>query len=689
MDSGRRYTEILDALSAMGEEILKARQEEDFLASLVGMLKRHVDCDAVILRWLERHIQTRALATDEGVQLVAPDTIGEPFTQEDYDRWLSVGDGIFCFDVRTAEYIKPTFREHALNLGLLCGFMAPLVREGEFLGQLFFAWRAPRELDDETRHFLRKLADYATLNITLFYVNKSRELDPLTGLLNRTGLLRRWEVCSHQPRGAVLFADLDGFKAMNDTRGHLAGDDFLRELARLLRRVADPGTVVARYGGDEFLLLVPGAGRDQAAQLRTRIVREIRRQVEHLPPPRPMLSMGIALWPEDGRDLSTLIQAADQRMYQYKRRRVALALTSKGTAQGRLPAGFFEGWLANSPDGIIITDPDLSVLYVNPAYERISGYSAREWIGKRPSLVSSGKTPRQVYREMWMDLHSVGAWRGYVINRKRSGGLWLASLAITKIVDRRGGLVGYVAISRDVTAEMSSGRPPFPEVLDWGLHREVLAFPLALAAEVHHGGSRMRLERVRHLTRILVEAAGRGPYPELHGTGWARAIVEASILLDVGKIAIPSDVLNKATPLTQEETALLRNHTVAGAELLRATAMGEEPPAWPNQFLETAIAIARSHHEHWDGSGYPDGLAGGAIPLEARLVAIADVYDALRSERPDKGPWPHAEAVEYIRTQAGRQFEPALVDVFLSVAGDVARVWDRLQDVAAASLQIF
>lgn len=689
MESGRRNIDMLDALCAMGEEILKSRQEEDFLTSLVQTLQRHVDCDAVILWWLEGHIHTRAVATDEGVQLIAPETGGEPLTQEDYDRWLNVSDGFFCPDLRTAEYIRPGFREYAFSLGLLCGFMAPLVRDGEFSGQLLFAWRTPRQLDGETRRFLRKLTDYTILNITLFHVNKSRELDPLTGLLNRAGLLRRWEVCAQRPRGALLFADLDGFKAMNDTRGHLAGDDFLRDLARLLRRVAEPGTVVARYGGDEFLLVVPGAGRDQAAQLRSRIVREVRRHVEHLPPPRPTLSIGIALWPEDGRDLPALIQAADQRMYQYKRRRVALALTSKGTAQGRLPAGFFEGWLTNSPDGIIITDPDLSVLYVNPAYERLSGYSAREWLGKRPSLVASGKTPRQVYRDMWMDLHALGAWRGHVINRRRSGELWLASLAITKIVDRRGGLVGYVGISRDVTTEMAAGRPPFPEVLDWGLNREALAYPLALAAEIHHGGSRMRLERIRELTRILVDAAGQGPYPQLHGSSWARMIVQASILLDVGKIAIPPEVLNKATPLTPDETVLLRHHTVAGAELLRAATIGDPPQAWPNQFLETAIAIARSHHEHWDGSGYPDGLAGEAIPLEARLVAIADVYDALRSERPDKGPWPHADAVEYIRSQAGRQFEPALVDVFLSMAGEFARAWDRLQEVAAAPLHSF
>ena len=286
MESGRRYIDMLDALCAMSEEVLKSRQEEDFLSGLVGTLKRHVDCDAVILRCLEGHVQTRAVATDKGVQLIAPETVGEPFTQEDYERWLSVSDGFFCPDVRTTEYIKPGFREHALSLGLLCGFMAPLVRDGELLGQLLFAWRTPRQLDGETRRFLRKLVDYTSLNITLFYVNKSRELDPLTGLLNRTGLWRRWELCANQPRGALLFADLDGFKAMNDTRGHLAGDDFLRDLARLLRRVADPGTVIARYGGDEFLLLVPGAGRDEAVQLRARIVREMRR-----PRARPSGSM--------------------------------------------------------------------------------------------------------------------------------------------------------------------------------------------------------------------------------------------------------------------------------------------------------------------------------------------------------------------------------------------------------------
>ncbi|HEY8497100.1 MAG TPA: HD domain-containing phosphohydrolase [Limnochordales bacterium] len=186
-------------------------------------------------------------------------------------------------------------------------------------------------------------------------------------------------------------------------------------------------------------------------------------------PPQPAITIGIALWPHDGRKLQTLIGKADQRMYQHKRRQVAQALTSKGKAQGRLPGGFFEGWLINSPDGIIITDPDMQILYVNPAYERRAGYTLRELVGKRPNFI--------------------------------------------------------------------------------GL-----------------------------------------------------------------------------------------------------------------------------------STGYPDGLAGEEIPLEARIVAIADVYDALRSERPYKPSWSHQQAVEQIRTGRGQAFDPALVEVFLAVADSFAQVWDRMND---------
>lgn len=679
MSTTMAYIEVLDALSSLSAEVLKSQAEEDFFGRLAETLRVQVGCDAVILRLLELSIQTRAVATAAGVEKLPVDSLAEPFTEDDQARWLDLADGVLCEDVRTAPHIKPAFREHALRLGLTCGFMVPLLWEGELLGQLVFAWAEPHELDAAQRRFLRKLADYASLKLTLYHVKKARELDPLTGLLNRLGLLQRWDGCIREPKGALLFADLDGFKALNDVRGHLAGDDFLRDMARILRRVSDTRTVITRYGGDEFVLLLPGAGRGEALKMRAAIMDQVRRHVATLPPPQPTITIGIALWPQDGTDLAGLIDKADQRMYQHKRRQVALAMSSKGYAQGRLPGGFFEGWLMNSPDGIVITDPDLKVLYVNPAYERRSGFSARDWIGRRPNFVASGRTPREVYDDMWHSLHTQGAWLGHVINRHREDGDWISSLAITKILDRRGRLVGYLAISRDVTADVLTGRETLPAALEGAFTQEALAYALAAAAEMHQRGTRAHLERMREFTRLLVRAASEA-YPELASPVLSGTIVQASVLHDVGKIAVPTPVLAKPGPLTAEEFELVKTHTVAGFELLQSPSLRDDRVPSASHFLKVAANIARSHHERWDGTGYPDGLAGEEIPLEARIVSIADVYDALRSERPYKSGWSHRHTVEKILADAGRAYDPALTEVFGRIADQFAAIWDRMQE---------
>ncbi|MFS8542997.1 MAG: diguanylate cyclase [Limnochordales bacterium] len=670
---------LVDLLSSLSAEVLEARAEEELLSRLAETLRAQVGCDAVIVRLLERVIQTRVVATADGVQVLPPGALYEPFSEEEQARWLQLADGAFWPDVRTAPHLKAALRAQALRLGLVSGYVVPLVRDGQLLGQVVFAWRSRQALDEAARRLLRKLADFACLKLTLFQIKKERELDPLTGLLNRTGLMRWWESCSGEPQGALLFADLDGFKALNDVRGHLAGDDFLRDMARILRQVAPPRAVITRWGGDEFVLLLPGAARAEALKVRTAIMEQVRAHVASLPPPQPSITIGIALWPRDGRELPALIDKADQRMYHHKRRQVALAMSSKGHAQGRLPGGLFEGWLVNSPDGIIITDPDLKVLYVNPAYERRTGYTAREWLGRRPSFIASGRTPREVYDDMWRCLHAHGSWQGHVINRHREHGEWIASLTITRIVDRRGRLVGYLAISRDVTADVGSGRQALPTNLEGAFTQEALAFALAAAAEMHQRGTRAHLERIREFTRLLVRGASRH-YPELDSTVYAGTVVQASILHDIGKIAVPTHVLTKPGPLTPAEFELVKTHTVAGYELLQSPSLRDKGLPSATRFLQVAANIARSHHERWDGTGYPDGLAGEDIPLEARIVSIADVYDALRSERPYKAPWSHRQAVEQIRAEAGRAFDPVLVEVFLAHGGEFDEIWNRMQE---------
>jgi len=136
---------------------------------------------------------------------------------------------------------------------------------------------------------------------------------------------------------------------------------------------------------------------------------------------------------------------------------------------------------------------------------------------------------------------------------------------------------------------------------------------------------------------------------------------QSALLHDIGKIAIPDSILLKPGKLTEDEFEIVKTHTVLGAESLKRTMVlsGE------SDFMSAVYDITRHHHERWDGCGYPDGLKGDEIPLVARIAAIADVYDALRSKRPYKNPMDRQTAFDIILEGKGTSFDPALVDVFL------------------------
>jgi putative two-component system response regulator len=138
----------------------------------------------------------------------------------------------------------------------------------------------------------------------------------------------------------------------------------------------------------------------------------------------------------------------------------------------------------------------------------------------------------------------------------------------------------------------------------------------------------------------------------------ARLLEMAAPLHDLGKVATPDAILHKRGLLTSIERSIMQRHTTVGAQMLAGS---------PLPVLQLAEEIALSHHEQWDGHGYPYGIAGDAIPLPGRIVAIADVFDALISERPYKRPWPLDEALAEVSTQRGRHFDPAVTDAFLSL----------------------
>jgi hypothetical protein len=194
---------------------------------------------------------------------------------------------------------------------------------------------------------------------------------------------------------------------------------------------------------------------------------------------------------------------------------------------------------------------------------------------------------------------------------------------------------------------------------------------LATIVEARDTDAGLHLKHITHYSRALALALGASEEQ-------AKEIAYAALIHDVGKAQVPDAILKKPGPLTAEERAEIQKHTLWGHELLA-----------DNQEFVTAGEVARSHHERWDGTGYPDGLAGDAIPFAARIAAVADVYDALTSVRPYKQAWPAREAMDEIRRLSGTHFDPAVVEAFVRLydAG-VLRMLDAGMRENGASLDL-
>lgn len=206
--------------------------------------------------------------------------------------------------------------------------------------------------------------------------------------------------------------------------------------------------------------------------------------------------------------------------------------------------------------------------------------------------------------------------------------------------------------------------------------RGALVLALAKLVEARSNETGPHLIRLQRYSRILTEAAAELPnYLDRLTPEVRRVIEQAAPLHDIGKVAVPDAVLNKPGKLTTDEFAEMRKHAAAGADTL---AQVRAASGFASAFLATAEEIARHHHEKWNGSGYPDRLSGEAIPLAARVVAVADVYDALRSPRVYKKGFTHDEAVEVILTGSPGHFDPGLLAAFALVHRQFAAVYDEM-----------
>ncbi len=216
---------------------------------------------------------------------------------------------------------------------------------------------------------------------------------------------------------------------------------------------------------------------------------------------------------------------------------------------------------------------------------------------------------------------------------------------------------GYVFTYTDISSESRA----FEE-----LRRNAKATVVAFANFSEHrdtdtGAHVLRVARLVGETARLLQR--RGHFPEILDDTYIEQVATASILHDVGKISTPDRILFKAGPLDPDERHTMRQHAADGARMLTQASLLMDN----SRYLALGAEIALTHHEWYDGSGYPHGLAGEEIPLSGRLCALADVFDALTSRRPYKAPWKTLQAIEQIRNLSGRQFDPVVASAFIDV----------------------
>jgi PAS domain S-box-containing protein len=303
------------------------------------------------------------------------------------------------------------------------------------------------------------------------------------------------------------------------------------------------------------------------------------------------------------------------------------------------PAGLFQVLVENLTDILTIVDGLGRIEYDSPAVLPILGYVPGELVGRNAFELIHPDDAGAALDLLIRTVSTPGATASIVMRFRHRDGSWrvLESSGRT-LPDFR-----VLVTSRDATERLRARGRRLARAQVEMLER------LTRAAECRDDDTGQHTRRVGELAQSLAREVGLP-------AASARLLRRAAPLHDVGKIGIRDSILLKPGPLTDDELEVMRGHTLLGARLLARGRSG---------MVRAAEQVALSHHESWDGSGYPRGIAGETIPLSARIVALADFYDALTHDRPYRPALPRPEVVRMVREERGRRFDPIVVDAFM------------------------
>ncbi len=328
---------------------------------------------------------------------------------------------------------------------------------------------------------------------------------------------------------------------------------------------------------------------------------------------------------------------------------------------------------------IVLTDLDQNVLFWNTGAQNMFGYSSEEMLG---SKVTRLYPPDSLAKETVEALRTMvrkksGAVHGKMKQLSKAGDALTISLALSPMMDTSGEVKGILGVGLDVTEEEKQELEILRLFDQVRRTQDAAIFALAKLAESRDEETGAHLVRIQSYTRLLCECiAGKEDFREIVTPQYIEDLVRSAVLHDIGKVSIPDSVLLSPGGFSPEDHRIMMKHTIAGGKALEEAA--EKLGA--SSFLTLGMEVAYYHHERWDGSGYPFGLAGEAIPLSARIVAVADVYDALTTERRYKKAFSHKAACTSIDEGKSAQFDPRLVDAFIKAEKEFRQVRDTVSE---------
>ena len=502
--------------------------------------------------------------------------------------------------------------------------------------------------------------------------------DALTGAYNRRYFEDR--VKNMPMKAGIAVVDLDDFKLCNDTYGHDAGDVALQTLVRTIRKYIRKSDLIIRYGGDEFLLVLPDVNEDtfvqKLQQIQTKIHTVHISQYGQMP---LSISVGGVIMGDES--VEDAVRRADKLMYQAKTQK-NMVVTEEDAIDGehRIERSKIKQQILlvddseinreilteilkddyrilqaeNGEEGIRILqehENDIALVLLDILMPGLNGFdvlnlmNVNHWIEDIPVIIISAENSSDYVRKAY----ELGA-SDYVNRPFDSKTVYQRVYNIIKLYAKQKRLLSLVK----------------DQIYENEKNNQMMISILSHIVEFRNGESGKHVLHINILTGLLLDKLTQKSDKYFISGNEQYLITTASALHDIGKIGIDEKILNKPGKLTAEEFEIMKQHTVIGEEMLKNLEFYQD-----EELVRYAREICRWHHERYDGRGYPDGLVGDEIPIAAQVVSMADVYDALTSERVYKKAFSHEKAMEMILNGECGNFHPLLLECLQEIAGEI------------------